>query len=102
MQQRLPPHPATVNSSTTTHPRKVSERLGPHLILLGYTVIALFPIALIIINALKSRRAIFSAPYLPPWLDTFSLEGFETVFERANYMKVLQSWHPDPTGKLYY
>ena len=23
------------------------------------------------------------------------------VFERANYMKVLQSWHPDPTGQLF-
>lgn len=23
------------------------------------------------------------------------------VFERANYMKVLQSWHPDPTGRLF-
>ena len=22
------------------------------------------------------------------------------AFERANYMKVLQSWKPDPTGKL--
>jgi dihydroorotate dehydrogenase (fumarate) len=24
------------------------------------------------------------------------------VFERANYMKVLQSWRPDPTGQLIY
>lgn len=24
------------------------------------------------------------------------------VFERANYMKVLQSWRPDPTGQLVY
>jgi dihydroorotate dehydrogenase (fumarate) len=27
--------------------------------------------------------------------------GDETAFERANYMKVLQSWRPDPTGALY-
>lgn len=72
-------------SRLTIRPKKLNERLMPHLILLGYTLIALFPIALIIINALKTRRAIFAAPYLPPWLDTFSLEGFETVFERANF-----------------
>ena len=23
------------------------------------------------------------------------------AFERANYMKVLQSWQPDPAGRLY-
>jgi dihydroorotate dehydrogenase (fumarate) len=23
------------------------------------------------------------------------------AFERANYMKVLQSWRPDPAGQLY-
>ncbi len=27
--------------------------------------------------------------------------GDEAAFERANYMKTLQSWHPDPTGTLY-
>lgn len=25
----------------------------------------------------------------------------EAAFERANYMKTLKSWHPDPTGALY-
>jgi dihydroorotate dehydrogenase (fumarate) len=25
-----------------------------------------------------------------------------TAFERANYMKVLQSWRPDPTGRMMY
>ena len=24
------------------------------------------------------------------------------AFERANYMKVLQSWKPDPTGRLHF
>jgi dihydroorotate dehydrogenase (fumarate) len=27
--------------------------------------------------------------------------GQPTAFERANYMRVLQSWHPDPAGQLY-
>jgi len=27
--------------------------------------------------------------------------GDEAAFERANYMKILKSWHPDPTGTLF-
>ncbi|MDX1521773.1 MAG: carbohydrate ABC transporter permease [Anaerolineae bacterium] len=65
--------------------KRTGSTILPHVALIGYTIIALFPIILILINAFKTRRAIFGAPYLPPWLDTFSLEGFYTVFERANF-----------------
>lgn len=65
--------------------QKISETIVPHLALLGYAVIVLFPIVMILINAFKTRRAIFNAPYLPPLPDTFSLEGFVTAFSRANF-----------------
>lgn len=73
------------NLTTTQRYKKMTDQLIPQAILLAYTLIALFPIILIIINSLKTRKAIFNAPYLPPFLDTFSLEGFFTVFERANF-----------------
>ncbi len=57
----------------------------PHLILIGYCVIALFPIVLIVINSFKSRAGIFGAPYALPTAETFSLIGYETVFSRANF-----------------
>jgi len=60
-------------------------RLVPHIILWFWAFIALFPIALILINSLKERRAIFKAPYLPPTAETFSLDGYATVFERTNF-----------------
>ena len=59
--------------------------LIPHIILWFWAFIALFPIALILINSFKERRAIFKAPYMPPLADTFSLEGYATVFERTNF-----------------
>jgi raffinose/stachyose/melibiose transport system permease protein len=59
--------------------------LAPHAILLLYSLIALFPIVLILINSFKERRAIFKTPYLPPTADTFSLDGYATVFERTNF-----------------
>jgi raffinose/stachyose/melibiose transport system permease protein len=56
-----------------------------HAVLLVYTAIALFPIVLVLFNAFKSRKAIFSAPLSPPTPDTFSLIGFETVLTRSDF-----------------
>ena len=56
-----------------------------HAVLLGYTIIALFPIVLVLFNAFKSRKAIFSQPLMPPTADSFSLIGFDTVLTRSNF-----------------
>jgi raffinose/stachyose/melibiose transport system permease protein len=56
-----------------------------HVILAAYTIIALFPIVLVLFNAFKSRKAIFSQPLAPPNADTFSLIGFDTVLTRSNF-----------------
>ena len=69
-------------------------RLVTHLILMSYSVVALFPIFLIALNSFKDRRSLFRAPYQPPiWFSTedgfkivniFSLSGYEQVFARAD------------------
>lgn len=64
---------------------KFNRQLTPQLILFGYMLIALFPIVLIVMNSFKTRKAIFNAPWLPPLADTFSMEGYYTVFERSNF-----------------
>lgn len=56
-----------------------------HLVLLAYTAIALFPIVLVLFNAFKTRKAIFSQPLAPPDADTFSLIGFDTVLTRSDF-----------------
>ncbi|MGK9170327.1 carbohydrate ABC transporter permease [Inquilinus limosus] len=56
-----------------------------HAVLLAYTLIALFPIVLVLFNAFKSRKAIFSQPLAPPLSDTFSLIGFDTVLTRSDF-----------------
>lgn len=60
-------------------------RLGPHLVLLAYTIVACGPIALIIMNSFKSRRAIFDSPFAFPTAETFDLIGYQTVFARARF-----------------
>ncbi len=64
---------------------RFNEFVLPHLVLLLYTLVALFPVLLVISNSLKSRRAIFNDPLLPPMPGTFSLEGYETVFARSDF-----------------
>ncbi|EHY88273.1 carbohydrate ABC transporter permease [Saccharomonospora azurea] len=57
----------------------------PHVILLAYVAVACAPIALIVMNAFKSRQAIFEEPFAFPTPATFDLSGFETVFARADF-----------------
>jgi raffinose/stachyose/melibiose transport system permease protein len=59
--------------------------MAAHAILLAYTALALFPIVLILINSFKTRKAIFKTPYALPTKETWSLVGYETVWERANF-----------------
>jgi raffinose/stachyose/melibiose transport system permease protein len=61
-------------------------RAGVHLVLGGYTLIALFPIALILINSVKTRAAIFDNPLALPTLETFSLIGFHKVLANSNFL----------------
>ncbi len=62
-----------------------TKLLGTHAVLLAYTIFATFPIILILINSLKSRRAIFKTPYALPTTETWDLIGYQTVFEGASF-----------------
>lgn len=59
--------------------------VGKHAVLISFSILALFPILVIVINSFKERTAIFSNPYSIPNSDTFSLIGYETVLERSNF-----------------
>ncbi len=61
----------------------------PYVVLILFTLVALFPIYLTVINAFKSRRAIFNTPYALPMGEAFSLGGFETVLARSNFVSYL-------------
>jgi raffinose/stachyose/melibiose transport system permease protein len=65
--------------------------LAAHFFLIAYTIIALFPIALVIINSFKGRKFIFSNPYALPNLENFDPVGYETVFSRAGFPHYFQN-----------
>ena len=61
-------------------------RAAVHAILAGYTIIALFPIVLILINSIKTRAAIFDNPLALPTPSTFSLVGFRKVLANSDFL----------------
>jgi raffinose/stachyose/melibiose transport system permease protein len=65
--------------------RSISRTAAAHAALLLYTIIALFPVLLIVMNSLKSRQAIFGAPLTFPGPHTFDLVGYTTVFSQSNF-----------------
>jgi raffinose/stachyose/melibiose transport system permease protein len=61
-------------------------RLMVHATLMAYAVLALFPIALILINSVKSRQAIFDDPLALPTMDSLTFIGFEKVLASTNFL----------------
>ena len=62
------------------------SQIAAHTILVTYTVIALFPVFLIIVNSFKSKRAIFNSPLQVPTPETFTLIGYETALGQGNFL----------------
>jgi raffinose/stachyose/melibiose transport system permease protein len=60
--------------------RKPASAFAVHAILGLYTLLALFPIVLIIMNSFKARRAIFNTPLQPPNPVNFDPIGYVKVF----------------------
>jgi len=65
--------------------------IASHTILLVYTLVALFPVVLILINSFKSRKAIFRSPLSPPDAETFSTIGYETVMKQGDFIQYFQN-----------
>jgi raffinose/stachyose/melibiose transport system permease protein len=62
-----------------------------HLALAGYTLLCLLPIALVVMNSMKSRAAIFATPLVPPTTRTFDLVGYRTVLGQGDFLFYFQN-----------
>ena len=71
--------------------RTLPTMIAMHAILIVYTVIALFPVFVILINSFKSRRAIFREPLALPDADSFSLIGYQTVLKQGDFFLYFQN-----------
>ncbi|MBB4439493.1 MULTISPECIES: carbohydrate ABC transporter permease [Rhizobium] len=62
-----------------------------HLALSAYTLVALFPVFLTIINSFKDRASIFREPLMIPTPSTFSLVGYQTVLGQGDFANYFQN-----------
>ena len=56
-----------------------------HMVLIAYSLLALFPLALIVINSFKSKKAIFRDPTDLPLGDSFSSKGYASVLTNSDF-----------------
>ena len=62
-----------------------------HGALIIYTLIALFPVFVILINSFKTRRAIFREPLSMPDAESFSMIGYQTVMKQGDFFLYFQN-----------
>jgi raffinose/stachyose/melibiose transport system permease protein len=75
-----------LNPPATQSQRFDLGRLMVHATLIAYTVLALFPIVLILINSVKSRAAIFDDPLALPTMESLTFVGFQKVLASTNFL----------------
>jgi raffinose/stachyose/melibiose transport system permease protein len=66
--------------------RGIGTTAAVHAVLAGYTLIAVFPVLLVILNSFKNRRGIFTEPLNLPKGETFSMEGYTTVLTEGSFV----------------
>lgn len=65
--------------------RERLSRAAVHAVLLAYTVLALFPLLLIFVNSLKSRKAIFGDPLGLPVGEAYTPKGYLSVLTHSDF-----------------
>lgn len=65
--------------------RERISSVGIHAVLIAYSLLALFPLALIVINSWKTRKAIFKEPTALPLGDSFSADGYISVLTNSDF-----------------
>jgi raffinose/stachyose/melibiose transport system permease protein len=85
----------TADTISTPHIRtrppltyRVKNWLGgalPQVVLIVWSLIALFPIFMIVSNSFKAKKFIFGKPFALPLPGTFDLVGYRTVMQRAAF-----------------
>lgn len=78
------------------------RRAAVHALLGGYTLIAILPVLLIIMNSFKDRKSIFAQPLKPPSADSFSLIGYETVLRQGDFLNYFLNSSIVTVGSIFF
>jgi raffinose/stachyose/melibiose transport system permease protein len=69
----------------------IGRSIAAHAVLITYTLIALFPVFVIVVNSFKSRKAIFAHPLALPLPEHFDLVGYTTVLNQGDFFQYFQN-----------
>jgi raffinose/stachyose/melibiose transport system permease protein len=78
------------------------RRAVVHTLLGGYTLIAVLPVILIIMNSFKDRASIFNHPMLPPTASSFSLIGYQTVLKQGDFIAYFENSMIVTVGSIFF
>ncbi|PTE16618.1 carbohydrate ABC transporter permease [Pseudogemmobacter blasticus] len=80
----------------------LGRTVAAHAVLIAYTVIALFPVFVILINSLKTRKAIFGDPLALPLGKSFDLVGYQTVMKQGDFVLYFQNSMTVTVASLFF
>ena len=86
----------------STARQSTTRTIAAHGVLILYTLIALFPVFVIVVNSFKSRRAIFADPLALPTAETFDLIGYRTVLQQGDFLLYFQNSMIVTVGSLFF
>ena len=79
-----------------------ARSIAAHAVLITYTLIALFPVFVIVVNAFKSRKAIFAHPLALPNAETLDWVGFQTVLKQGDFFQFFLNSMKVTVGSLFF
>lgn len=68
-----------------------ARTLAAHAVLIIWTLIALFPVFVTVVNSFKSKKAIFTQPLALPGPESFDLVGYQTVANQGDFVAYFQN-----------
>jgi raffinose/stachyose/melibiose transport system permease protein len=78
------------------------RRVAVHALLGAYTLVAILPVLLIIMNSFKDRKSIFGDPLMPPAPGSFSLIGYETVLKQGDFLSYFINSSIVTVGSIFF
>ena len=71
--------------------QSAARSIAAHAILITWTLVALFPVFVTVVNSFKSKKAIFSEPLALPHASSFDLIGYATVAQQGDFISYFQN-----------
>ena len=80
----------------------IARSVAAHGVLILWTVIALFPVFVTVVNSFKSRKAIFAEPLALPGPESFDLIGYATVLKQGDFFQYFLNSMTVTVGSLFF